>query len=86
MPPVAGRLIGEEVGIVAVRGVDEAAVKRAAAAARVRRRQRDRRPVDRGEVGARERRRATTLAEALGSSSKRPAAVRTTAWQSWRRG
>ena len=78
---VADQLIGEDVGIVAVRGVDEAAVKRAATAAECGGANVKGILWIEGKWALANDEDATTLAEALGSSSKRPAVLRTTAWR-----
>jgi hypothetical protein len=78
---VADQLLGEDVGIVAVRGVDDAAVKRAAAAAECGGANVTGILWIEGKWTLANDEDATALADAVGSLSKRPAAVRTTAWR-----
>src|SRR5262245_58936827 len=78
---VADQLLGEDVGIVAVRGVDDAAGDRAAAAAGCGGPNSTGILWLEGKWALANDEDATALADAVGSSSKRPAAVRTTAWR-----
>ena len=56
-PAVADTLVAEDIGIIAVRGIDEGAVNEHGRRGSVRRRQRHRKALARGQVGAGERRR-----------------------------